>query len=352
MLSGLKNISLKKVETRDSSTKVPSVADHKEMNRRLQEADVDFWYEAIKDFTYESAFVPVSIDEAKALLAHHKQRQSGEEVSEAQQQTLAELTARVETALKPFLPDGVFVKMGSRSPKDATNRFEAAKKVLHQLIEGKDTNTMTPDELVNVVFQAHISSFRLFTVTEVIETLLHSNRVMTDEIPLALEYPQNWKQQIVLRRWCDVPIRFELRGFVYDNKLTALCQYYNEVVCTELLENKDRIQRLVLDFFEQIRDRMPLTPKEYVVDFLVDLEKDRVLVVEINPFGKPDGLGTGCVLFDPYNSCDAAVLFGEAEFEFRLDEVPLSRENYEKMRAEAQRSTHNHWARSSLLSEL
>jgi hypothetical protein len=352
MLNGLREVSLKRVVTKDSSTVQVSVGQEKELNRRLQEADVDFWYDSIKDVTYETTFVSVSPEEARAMAAHYKARTEGGEVDDGVTQTLANLKTRVEEALEPFREDGVFVKLDSRSPKDATNRFEAGKKILKEMLNNRDPNTFTPDELVNFVFQAHIASFRLFTAIEVIETLLYSNRVVTDEIPLALDHLDTWKVQIVLRRWCDLPVRFEFRGFVFDNKLTALCQYYNEVVCPDVIVNKEKIQHLIQNFFEQVRDRIPITPKEYVIDFLVDLENDKVLIVEINPFGKPDGLGTGCVHFDPSCSLDAAVLFGEAEFEFRLDTNPLSRTDFEKMRAEAQRSTANHWARSKLLLEL
>lgn len=137
----------------------------------------------------------------------------------------------------------------------------------------------------------------------------------------------------MLREWVDIPIEFEFRGFVYDNKLTALCQYYDEVCYPELLEKKTAIEDAILSFFEQVKDRVPITPKEYVLDFLVDVTQSPPLVkiVEINPFGRPDGMGTGTVMFDLRKEEDQAILFGEAPFQFRVEEVPLSQENYSKM---------------------
>ena len=41
-------------------------------------------------------------------------------------------------------------------------------------------------------------------------------------------------------------------------------------------------------------------------------------LLQLNPFGKPDGLGTGTPLFDMRDESDRAVLFGDAPFEFRV----------------------------------
>jgi len=120
----------------------------------------------------------------------------------------------------------------------------------------------------------------------------------------------------------------------------------------EVIENKEKIEKLVREYSPGLIKRIPITPKEYVIDFLVDLPNEKVFVVEINPFGKPDGMGTGCVLFNPDVVHDAAVLFGEAPFEFRIETEPLCVKDFEFMVQTAKNSTANHWARSSLLCEL
>lgn len=40
----------------------------KELNRRMLEADMDSWYEALKDHTYESSFIPITIEEAEMMV--------------------------------------------------------------------------------------------------------------------------------------------------------------------------------------------------------------------------------------------------------------------------------------------
>lgn len=70
-----------------------------------------------------------------------------------------------------------------------------------------------------------------------------------------------------------------------------------------------------------------------MLDLVVDLENEKVLIVEINPFGKPDGMGTGTVMFNlrDKNSVDREILFGERGFEFRVETEELTEEAYNNM---------------------
>jgi len=113
--------------------------------------------------------------------------------------------------------------------------------------------------------------------------------------------------------------------------MTALCQYYDEVMYDDLVQHKSEILSLVQELFEKVKSRVPITPKEYVIDFLVDFERKVVRIVEINPFGSPDGMGTGTVMFDLKKAHDIDVLFGKAPFEFRVETSPLSNAAYQKM---------------------
>jgi hypothetical protein len=74
--------------------------------------------------------------------------------------------------------------------------------------------------------------------------------------------------------------------------------------------------------FRETRELVEMEPAEYVMDFAVDLVHERVFVIELNPFGKPDGMGTGTVLFNPSKAEDRKILFGESPFEFRIEKEP------------------------------
>ena len=167
------------------------------------------------------------------------------------------------------------------------------------------------NQLFTIVMSASISSLRLTTADEVIQCFTFSDRVCADDLPLALEYSSSWSQHIVLREWVTIPTFCEFRGFVVGNKLTAVSQYFSGAYFPELPPLKERLLHLLEEFFETIRDLVGLNPSDYVLDLAVDLTLSRVFVIEINPFGPPDGMGTGTPLFSLSDPNDRAILFGE-----------------------------------------
>jgi hypothetical protein len=316
----------------------------KELNRRMLEADMDSWYEVLKDYTYDSSFILITVQEAEMLVKASDFFNKGlslsecrEKLQEEDQVRFTDLQSRIHEAIKTLTPEGggVFVKMSSRSPKDSTFRKDAKFQILHSLLEKKkavEGDHLSKNSIIDCVFQSHISSFQLFNADEVLQTLLSSDRVIGDEIPLALEHKNRvWKEHIVLRKWQDIPIAYEFRGFVFNDKLSGLCQYYDEILYKEVVDNYEKIESLILNFFKKVKNLVPLTPKEYVIDFVVDVQNEQVIIVELNPFGEPDGMGTGCVMFDLKNEHDYSVIFGDAGFEFRVETEALSEANFEKM---------------------
>lgn len=49
------------------------------------------------------------------------------------------------------------------------------------------------------------------------------------------------------------------------------------------------------------------------MDIAVNLDKNEAKIIELNPFGRPDGRGTGTCLFDRNSPSDLAILFGSVE---------------------------------------
>jgi len=158
------------------------------------------------------------------------------------------------------------------------------------------------------------------TAEQILEMFLTSDRVCEDDLPLALQFPDKWSQHLIIRSWVTVPIQFEFRGFVYNNKLTALSQYFTNAYFEDVVKHKEKILKLVLELFQSVKDVLNIQPAEYVLDIAVQLEEDKAYVIELNPFGKPNGMGTGTCLFDTSKEADLKVLFGESEFEFRIEE--------------------------------
>ena len=71
------------------------------------------------------------------------------------------------------------------------------------------------------VISSGIAALRCCSAADVIDTLITSDRVCTDDIPLALSFPSAWSQHVVLRQWRTIPPHHEFRAFVYGGKLTG-----------------------------------------------------------------------------------------------------------------------------------
>ena len=152
-----------------------------------------------------------------------------------------------------------------------------------------------------------------------------SDRVCEDDLPLALSFPGSWSQHIVLREWVPLPPSAEFRAFVYGGRLTGLSQYFCGACFPVIVDRHAELLTRVQHLFASIRERVPVTPADYVLDLAILPDDDRAFVIELNPFGPPDGMGTGTCLFRPSASThDADVLFGRAPFEFRFETQPTA----------------------------
>jgi len=147
---------------------------------------------------------------------------------------------------------------------------------------------------------------------------------------------------LVVREWLPMPQWTELRGFVVDNRLTALSQYFLDDgdICPALITHRSSIGDMVRVFFERLiaPELKKLGILHAVVDFALEeangqgdqgddttagtkrlrLKMDdkqwSPTVVELNPFYS----GADCGLFDRGDEHDYAVLIGRQPFEFRV----------------------------------
>ena len=345
-----------------SENHASAVARERELQSRLRAVDLEAWYAALEPFTYRTVFLPLSIQQARAMAAvYHKLRRAWREAHSAVEDlggmeafvrerlsawresgdadalTLAELQAVIEGAMSELAASGggVFAKLSSRSPKDSTIRQARAYDLVGARLAAVKaaTQAVTSNDISCALMCASVQCLRARSAAEVMEMFLTSDRVCEDDIPLALEHAHLWTQHIVLREWVDVPPPFEFRGFVFGDRLTALSQYFNNGYFPEVVEHRDLVLRLVHDTFDRMRALVPLEPKEYVVDFAVDVAARRAYVIELNPFGAPDGMGTGTAMFDLRAPADRETLFGRAPFEFRVETAPSS----------VSLRTHGHW---------
>lgn len=147
------------------------------------------------------------------------------------------------------------------------------------------------------------------------------------------------------RKFVPVPIEYEFRAFVVNNKLRAMCQYYHYLFFPKLVQNKDKIDQLVHEKFEELKDVVPIPDKTYVrptqhhsscsarlfislhkvIDWAVDLDNGKTYIIELNPFGDYEGMGTSPSMFKLHISNmdrrgpERDLFFGDGKYEFRIE---------------------------------
>eukprot|EP00019_Armaparvus_languidus_P000987 CAMPEP_0168605554 /NCGR_PEP_ID=MMETSP0420-20121227/16045_1 /TAXON_ID=498008 /ORGANISM="Pessonella sp." /LENGTH=355 /DNA_ID=CAMNT_0008645051 /DNA_START=22 /DNA_END=1089 /DNA_ORIENTATION=- len=327
--AALKNVSLRSTVNHESANVNSTVESlkaavqaEKANNQKLRDVDLESWYDRLKQWTYETVFVSVTPQECEILMQIYK---SPSTVETQQREIIDLLKKRIDVAIQPF-SNGVFAKLSSRSPKDSAVAEQKALEMIKKRLTQTERVRVDANFIKTTVMECGIKALKASNADDVIDLLTSSDRVCDDDIPLALSFPDVFDQHIVLREWIDIPTCNEFRAFVFDRQLTACAQYFCDAYFPQLVENQIRIANLLRAFFETIKDAVALD--EYVLDLAVDLKTDRVLIIELNPFGKPSGCGTGTPLFNCREEHDFRVLFGEAPFELRVQtEKPTTLQN-------------------------
>lgn len=82
-------------------------------------------------------------------------------------------------------------------------------------------------------------------------------------------YCYRFKENFVLRQFYDIDVDMEFRGFVFDGRLTALSQYNYLIHSQRLNENKNKISRLIEDYYVHEVGKK-LTSENYLPNFIID----------------------------------------------------------------------------------
>jgi hypothetical protein len=119
----LSKVKLKKTETKDSSTQramIQLCQTSEDYQNLMEETYLEKYYRFIESFSFKSVFVPLSRPQALAIvLAHRKWKEMGKAFSWKGDQTLEEIAESIDTAKKHAGWPNIFVRLSSRSPKDA-----------------------------------------------------------------------------------------------------------------------------------------------------------------------------------------------------------------------------------------
>ncbi|ETO17398.1 hypothetical protein RFI_19924 [Reticulomyxa filosa] len=195
---------------------------------------------------------------------------------------------------KHFLADEFFVKLSTRSPKDATG--------VTLKTHGHLTRLQRIYEIAD--------KLKVRNGHQAVELLSSSYRVFSDianfkKFQVAFVHPLN----IIIRQYFKYfnPV-MEFRCFVFQRQLNAISQYlcYDNFdhlqvyftlyvyICLHIghidIKTITRTRELIISFYTIVKEKLPYV--NYVMDVFVDLENEHVFIVEINPFGAHSSSGS------------------------------------------------------------
>jgi len=286
------------------------------------EANAERWLEPLGERTIPSVLVPLSEVQARALL------QFGDGGDEG----VASVAMALTTAIRAVAPSGAFVKLSSRSPKDATIANSAMRRIYSEACASGEVDVLNPASIMRGLLRSSVLALRVRNGEEAVALLAASHRVRED-IELALTREGGWEGgdtstplSLMIRPWIDaMEPHTEFRGVVVGHRLRAVTQYFSECYFDELQtqERKDELKLKIAECFHEVAPLLQssLPSGNYIIDFAV-LSDERVLVIELNPYAVSTGVG----LFQWHRDQQAVFEADDlADFELRVQDRRMTK---------------------------
>lgn len=260
--------------------------------------DLDQWYPIMEPITFKTYFIPLKLEQAEAITQYYSTYYLGKEgFTIAHTRILEDLESQIDNLFTttPLLREkGAFLRLCGRSPKDGEpydpERFyEEYRSNLHYLVEEKHLDPTEGNTKIWAIAKTHWLVVR--NAKDCLSLLLSSKKVYTD-----LSDWQNFggKEQLCFREWDkDLDDDNEFRGFVYENKLTAITQYDHFGRFDDIIKARDKIEKMIHQFWEtEVKHRMKVDC--YIVDF--GYVNNKMILIEVSPFLRTTG--AGCLSWD------------------------------------------------------
>lgn len=221
----------------------------------IKQTYIENWPDGLINHSISTVYFPLTPEEINALLnVNYITIEDGRNPKEDELKIVGDLIKKVDDYIAQF-PQGTFVCLGSRSPKD--------------------------------FWQGYQKGSRCISGKYAVELLCESERVYFD---LHLAMVNNYTPHLMIREWVDIKPWQEFRCFYKNKRLVGISQYncLKREVFPEIIELADSIEWAI-----KIQSNIvaPLFPSEYmVVDYIYKQKKygnkiiNEVTLLEINPF--------------------------------------------------------------------
>eukprot|EP01124_Arcella_intermedia_P007952 TRINITY_DN14936_c0_g2_i1.p1 TRINITY_DN14936_c0_g2~~TRINITY_DN14936_c0_g2_i1.p1 ORF type:complete len:340 (-),score=85.34 TRINITY_DN14936_c0_g2_i1:14-1033(-) len=249
----------------------------------IKQTNLDYWYDQLKEHTIPTSFVEMTKDLAKVFVKLYLfKEKGGAPLDQSEQATINLLEATIQENINKMAGEGdtfAFVRCSTRSPKDSQVSLAKCKQILLDQLKAEGEEGQSSNSKLKALLKAAIGGMKVQTGKEAIELLSTSERIYED-LSAELEKP-DFHQLIIVRKWEEIPLMHEYRGFVYKGNLNAISQYYHTIYFKELPPVWEDNIRKIRDYFESMKSVVPL--ESYIIDFGIT-ETGKILVIELNPF--------------------------------------------------------------------
>eukprot|EP00026_Physarum_polycephalum_P009263 Phypoly_transcript_09379.p1 GENE.Phypoly_transcript_09379~~Phypoly_transcript_09379.p1 ORF type:complete len:451 (+),score=72.02 Phypoly_transcript_09379:18-1370(+) len=309
---------------------------------------IDNWYPDIKEYTFPTKIIPLSLPEAlvikkhaerlnQVLLMHDLQngRRLGQwtdadyilagsevmaELNENEKAELEGLEKRIDDAMAEYVASSgyAFIKLSTRSPKDSVFSLTSMKQRIEEDIKKSKFEGGTPEanaEDITIFVRATCQCLCVKNGAEAVNLLVRSKRVMTDLVFAELRgsTKDSIPMSIILREWdAKIHPEWEFRVFIFNNRLTAATQYTDILYVPEMAEKKAEIKEFIQNYWEKVKSSIKCDT--YTMDLAIDPSLQSAIIVELN--GPPPS--AGCSLFNWKDPKDRAQIESGEEFELRI----------------------------------
>jgi hypothetical protein len=324
MLDEKENINIEDLNINPDDEESILINVHKQPLEIIREYAMNTWYENIKEHTFPSFEIDLGVKEIDCILSHHRSNftvRINHHLSDVEKETLKQLEVRIDEILQNMDGGAGFVKLSTRSPKDAV--FERSHPVVERYLNEVIANNIENREdnnLLIILTQACNNAMKIRSGKEASALLCNSDRV-ADDLKKAketyLSNPDDPLPKLIVRAWVDIPLEHEFRGYVCKRQLNGLSQYFHYCHFPKLAEEKDQIQTRILEYFETVKDL--ITHDNYVIDFGI-LMDGTIKIIEINPFH----YGTGAPFFGWKKGSEGRNIILNGPFTFRIRTEPLA----------------------------
>jgi hypothetical protein len=260
-----------------------STAEVSNYQRSVLDCNIECWYHIIKDFTFPTDFCPLTLDDAKLFIEIYETNFKDKELASLneiewkknftsnQLEKLNDLEKRLEAKIFQN-SESFFIKTSSRSAKDSPLSTLKFKKLYLNYLNDLKNQKITENEQIGCLLKAAFQCLRIENASCALETLIKSERIYQDML-LAMEMsPYRFDENLVIRKFFEIEVDMEFRGFVYNGNLNALSQYNFLFYSERLKIHKKFIENLVRCFYDNhVSKRLNESQfsKNFVIDFAV-----------------------------------------------------------------------------------